>query len=118
MKKLFFFSIICLFCQISFGQSAVSKEARTEAMNDPKFIEFKKNHDAITAKQGGIAFISSYYGYEETLKSYFVGNMIPVETPRSNGIVSKTEYVKILNEWISKNKNLLKPEHKNSLISE
>lgn len=118
MKKLFFFSIICLFGKISFGQSTVSKEARTEAMNDPKFIEFKKNHDDVLTKQGGPGFISSYFGYEETLKSYFIGNVIPAETPKSETFVYKSAYVKVLNEWISKNKNLLKTEYKNSLISE
>ena len=118
MKKLFLLSIICLFCNIALAQTGTSNESRTAAMNDPKFIEFKQRHDALTPKSDQTAQTSSYFGYDETLKSFFVGNVIPAETPKSEGAVSKTEYVKTLNQWISNNKNLLKPENKNSLITE
>lgn len=119
MKKLFIFSIGFLFSLISFGQNAVEKRSRPEPINDPKYLEFKKRHDDLTAKQNGQQITeSSYFGYDETLKGYFIGNTIPAETPKSEGFTSKTEYVKVLNDWISKNKNLLKPENKNSLITE
>lgn len=118
MKKLFIFSIICFFYQISFSQTDIDNQRKASAMNDPKFIQFKKNHDDIQAKAGHQPISSSYFGYDETLRSYFTGNVIPAETPKSDGITSKSEYTKILNEWISKNKNLLKPENKNSLITE
>lgn len=116
MKKLFLFSIICFFSEISFSQTAVDNQRRAEPVNDPKYLEFKKRHDDLT--KGVTTTASSYFGYDETLKSYFVGNTIPSETPKSDSYTSKSEYVKVLNEWISKNKNLLKPENKNSLITE
>lgn len=88
-------------------------------MNDPKFIEFKKRHDDVTkTQQAQTGNVTSYFGYDETLKSYFIDNYIPAQTPTSVGYSSKTEYVKVLNDWLSKNKHLLKPEHKNSLITE
>ncbi|MBP7808339.1 MAG: hypothetical protein KA163_03505 [Bacteroidia bacterium] len=119
MKKLFLFSIMCLFTQLSFGQAAVEKNVKPEPLNDPKYLEFKKRHDDMTKNnQAQLSQTSSYFGYDETLKSYFIGNVIPAETPKSTGFTSKSEYVKTLNEWISKNKNVLKPENKNSLITE
>ena len=118
MKKLFLFSIICFFSEITFGQTGVDNQKRAEPLNDPKYVEFKKHHDDLTKSQGQVSQTSSYFGYDETLKSYFIGNTIPSETPKSDSYTSKTEYIKVLNEWISKNKNLLKPENKNSLITE
>lgn len=118
MKQLFLFSTLCFFSVISFGQTNVEAQKRAAATNDPKYIEFKKNHDALLTKQDGPGSASPYFGYEETLKSFFIGNTISAETPKSDTFIDKKEYVKALNEWISKNKNLLKPEHKNSLITE
>jgi hypothetical protein len=117
MKKLFLFSIACCFTQISFGQDANAK-AKTDIADDPKFQEFKKRHDDVTNQRQGLSQTSSYYGYDETLKSYFIDNIIPTQAPKSVNYSTKTEYIKVLNDWISKNKHLLKPEHKNSLISE
>ena len=117
MKKLFIFSVISFICEISFSQTSVDNQRRADAMKDPKFIEFKKNHDDLLAKAGHQT-TSSYYGYEEILKSYFIGDVIPNETPKADVAISKSEYVKTVNDWISKNKNLLKPENKNSLITE
>jgi hypothetical protein len=57
-------------------------------------------------------------GYDETLRSYFIGNAIPAETPKASASFTKKQYVSLLNDWISKNPQYLKPEHKNSLISE
>lgn len=116
MKKLFLFSVLCFFSEISFGQTANDNQRRASLENDPKYLEFKKRHDDLT--KGATTTASAYFGYDETLKSFFVGNVIPAETPKSASFTSKTEYVKVLNEWISKNKNLLKPENKNSLITE
>lgn len=116
MKKLILTPILCFFVQLSFGQAAVEAKAHTEPLNDPKYVEFKKRHDDLT--KGVATTTSFYFGYDETLKTFFVGNAIPSETPKSTAFTSKTEYVKALNEWISKNKNLLKPENKNSLITE
>ena len=118
MKQLLLFSAMCFFSIISFGQTNVEVQKRAVPTNNPKFIEFKNNHDAILTKQGGPGFVSSYFGYEETLKSFFIGNTIPTETPKSETFIYKTPYIKALNEWIEKHKDLLKPEHKNSLITE
>ena len=118
MKKLFLISTICFLCQISFSQTNVEVQKRVVSVNDPKFVEFKNNHDAVLTKQGGPGSVSSYFGYEETLKSFFIGNTIPTEVPKSDTFIYKAPYVKALNEWISKHKDLLKPEHKNSLIKE
>lgn len=119
MKKLLLLAIISFFCKSGFSQTAVDDKKRAEALNDPKFIEFKKRHDDVTKNNQALnAPVSSYFGYEEKLKTYFPDNYIPSQTPKSDGFSSKTEYVKVLNDWISKNKHLLKPEHKNSLITE
>ena len=118
MKQLFLFSVLCFLSAISFGQTNVETQKRVAPTNDPKYIEFKNNHDALLTKQGGPGSASPYFGYEETLKTFFVGNIIPAETPKSDTYIYKAPYVKALNQWISKNKNLLKPEHKNSLITE
>jgi hypothetical protein len=117
MKKIFLFSIACFLAQFSFGQDS-QVNAKPDISTDPKFQEFKKRHDAVTMERQGLSKPSSYYGYDETLRSYFIDNIIPSQTPTSAGYSTKSEYLKVLNDWISKNKHLLKPEHKNSLISE
>jgi hypothetical protein len=87
-------------------------------MNDPRVIELKKRHDQM-AEQKGLPKSASYYmGYEEILRSYFNGNSISAEVPKANDSFTKKQYVALLNDWISKNKQYLKPEHKNSLITE
>ena len=119
MKKLFLFSILSFFVQLSFGQNGVEKTAKPEPLNDPKYVEFKKRHDDITKNnQSQLSQTSSYFGYDEKLKSFFQDSYIPSQTPKSEGFSSKAEYVKALNDWTSKNKHLLKPEHQNSLITE
>lgn len=117
MKKLFIFSIACCFTQITFAQES-NVQAKADFSNDPKFQEFKKRHDDVTNQRQGLSSTSSYFGYDETLKSYFIDNIIPTQAPKSVGYSAKTEYLKVLNDWITKNKHLLKPEHKNSLITE
>ncbi len=113
MKKLFLFSSFCFFSSISFSQTGVETQKKAESVNDPKLAEFKKQHDERIAQS---IQPSVYFGYDETLKSFFINNIIPGETPKADGTVTKDEYVKVLNEWLSKNMSLLKPEHKNSII--
>ena len=115
MKKLFLVLALCFFSTISFCQTSVENRRRVDPGNDPKLAEFKEHHDNVIAKS---VQPSLYLGYDETLKSFFKDNIIPAQTPKAEAPVSKAEYVKIVNEWISKNKHLLKPEHKNSLIVE
>jgi len=116
MKKLFFFSFTCLLANFSFSQTSVEDQRRAQAMQDPKFIEFKNRHDA-NLKSKGVVY-SAYYGCEEKLKAIFLDGSIPSQTPKSDSFTSKKDYLVVLNDWISKNKHLLKPENQNSLISE
>lgn len=118
MKKLFFFSFTCLLANFSFAQSSVDNKSRTEAMQDPKFIEFKNRHDALVKNNQGSTAYSAYFGYDEKLKTVFIDGIIPSATPKSDSFTSKKDYLVVLNDWISKNKHLLKPENQNSLISE
>ncbi len=85
-------------------------------MQDPKFIEFKNRHDAMV--KNGTTVYSAYFGYDEKLKTIFIDAIIPSQTPKSDSFTSKKDYLVVLNDWISKNKHLLKPENQNSLISE
>ena len=117
MKKLFFFSIVCCFAQISFGQD-VKAQAKPDMSSDPKFQEFKKRHDDVTMQRQGLSQPSSYFGFDDKLKAVFIDGIISSQTPKYDGFTSKKEYLVILNDWISKNKHLLKPENKNTLISE
>ncbi|MBK7667432.1 MAG: hypothetical protein IPJ32_08905 [Sphingobacteriaceae bacterium] len=117
MKKLFFFSIAYCFVQIAFGQD-VQVHSKADVSNDPKFIEFKKRHDDITMQRQGLSQPSSYYGYDDKLKAIFIEGVISSQTPKSESFTSKKEYLAVLNDWLSKNKHLLKPENKNSLITE
>lgn len=117
MKKLFFFSIACFFTQISFAQD-VKAQTKPDLSNDPKFQEFKKNHDDVSMKRQGLSQPSSYFGFDDKLKAIFSDGIISSQTPKASGYTSKKEYLTVLNDWISKNKHLLKPENKNSLISE
>ena len=112
MKKLFLISAICFLGQISFGQTNVEVQKKAEPSNDQKLAEFKARHDELTAKNRPLL----YFGYDETLKTFFSNDAIPQGVPKADGTISKEEYVKMLNKWISENKSLLKPEHTNSLI--
>jgi hypothetical protein len=123
MKKVFTFLVLFLLFQ---DLSAQTSAHRTQPLNDPGFVEFKKKHDALAGtssapsaeKQNSGIQVSEYFGYDQTLKSYFSGDVIPGETPKAISFSSKAEYVKVLNNWILSNKQYLKPEHKNSLITE
>lgn len=117
MKKLFIFSFACFLSNVSFSQSSVDNKSRTDAMSDPKFVEFKKRHDDLVKNTGTNAY-SAYFGYDEKLKVIFLDGIIPSQTPKSDSFASKKDYLAVLNDWISKNKHLLKLENQNSLISE
>jgi len=118
MKKLFLLAILSLFGKAGYSQTSLENTQRTDPSSDPKFLEFKKRHDDVTNKKQGLSQTSSYYGYDEKLKSFFLDNIIPTQTPTSVGFSTKSEYLKVLNDWLSKNQHLLKPEHKKSLITE
>jgi hypothetical protein len=68
-------------------------------------------------KNSGTVY-SAYFGYDEKLKAIFIDGIIPSQTPKSDSFTSKKDYLVVLNDWISKNKHLLKPENQNSLITE
>ncbi len=116
MKKLFFISAVYFLSQISFAQINIETQKKVESANDPKIAEFKASHANMTEKNAQSIEAANYFGYNETLKSYLSNGTIPSETPKSDGTLSKEQYVKVLNDWISKNQHLVKPEHKNSLI--
>ena len=118
MKKLFIFSIICLFTQFTFSQTAYDNQRKAELVNDPKYLEFKKRHDDVTMQRQDFSQPSLYFGYDEKLKAIFTDGIISSQAPNAQGFTSKKEYLAVLNDWISKNKHLLKPENKNSLIIE
>ena len=118
MKKLFLFAVVTFFCQSGFSQSSVDQKQRTESLNDPKFLEFKKQHDDRLKANGIEPQTTVYFGYDEQLKSFFIDGIISSQAPKANGTSTKKEYVTILNDWLSKNQHLLKPEHKDSLITE
>jgi hypothetical protein len=115
MKKLLLIPVICFLSQISFGQTNITAHKKTNSATDPKLAEFKSRHDAVTEKNSQSIEAAEYFGYAETLKSYF-SNGISKETPKSDGSLTKDQYLKVLNDWISKNQYLVKTEYKNSLI--
>ena len=118
MKRLFFLALTCLVSELSFSQSAAQVQSEADVMNDPKVIELKKRHDQIAEQSGRPKSTSFYMGYDDILRSYFIGNSIPAELPKANDSFTKKQYVALLNDWISKNPQYLRPEHKNSLITE
>ena len=116
MKKLLLVPVICFLSQILFGQTNVEVQKRTDPTTDPKLAQFKKQHNDVTSKNTQSIESVEYFGYAETLKSYFSNGVIPKETPKSDGSLTKDQYLKVLNDWISKNQYLVLPERKNSLI--
>jgi hypothetical protein len=116
MKKLLLVPVICFLSQISFGQTNVTAHKKTNSASDPQLAEFKSRHDVVTAKNAQSIESAEYFGYAETLKSYFNNGVIPKETPKSDGTLIKEQYLKVLNDWISKNQYMVKSEYKNSLI--
>ena len=115
MKKLLLISSLCVVSQISFGQTNAVVKDRTGS-NDPKYLEMKKQHDAVTAKSAVSIEAATYAGYNEQLKTLFKDGIISSATPKFDGVISKSDYLKILNDWISKNQHLIKPEQQNTLI--
>lgn len=117
MKKLLFLSIITLFSKLSFCQTENAATLTPE--NDPKLAEFRKHAmERRVQQQSTNQNTSTYFGYDEILKSYLVDGVIPAAVPRYEPNISKKDYVGKLNQWILANKTFLKPEHKNSLITE
>lgn len=115
MKKLFLLIAICFYGSQMIAQSAIIQND-IDPSQDPKYIEMKKRR-AEMAENFVKSGQSLYYGYDETLKTFFIGNIIHSETPRSASY-SKKDYIKVLNQWLSENKQYLKPENQNSIISE
>ena len=116
MRKLLFLSIITLFSKVSLSQAENAATLTPE--NDPKLAEFRKQAMARRIQHQNTQNTSSYFGYDEILKSYFIDGVIPAAVPKSEPNISKKDYVVKLNQWISANQAFLKPEHKNSLIVE
>lgn len=110
MRKPFFLLAFLLAGQIMFSQSV---QVRTNPWEDPGYQAFERSSKATHRTESR----TEYFSFEETLKSFFIDGVIPKETPRATLLISREEYIKLLNDWITKNKNYLKPEHKNSLIN-
>ena len=119
MKKLFLLSILCFVFEFGFSQvqnsAAVTPNSDLD-INDPKLVEFKRRNNEL--RKNSIASTEAYLGFDEKLKAILIGSVIPAVVPTAKAGTTKSEYVKILNEWISKNPQSLKPENKNSLITE
>lgn len=118
MKKLLFVVSIIFSFNVANAQVSTQTHIEAGALNDPKVIALKKKHDEVAVQQGRPKSTSYYMGYDDVLRSYFIGNSIPAETPKSNASFTKKQYVDLLNDWITKNPQFLKPEHKNALIAE
>jgi hypothetical protein len=117
MKRLFFLFIACFAFNFGFSQTEVRK--KPDPNTDPGLAEFIKRHDDNQAKlKAQDASQGLYYGFEATLKSYMESNIIPASLPQATGYTNKAEYVKAVNVWLSENKQYLKTEYKNSLITE
>lgn len=114
MKKLFLLSVFCLSAEFGFSQIQTSGIVTPE--NDPNLKEFKRRNDEL--RKSSVSSTEAYFGYDEKLKAILVGSVIPAAVPTAKAGSTKSEYVKILNEWISKNPQSLKPENKNSIITE
>ncbi len=119
MKKLFLLSILCFVFEFGFSQvqnsSAVIPNGDLD-LNDPKLVEFKRRNNEL--RKNSVVSTEAYLGFDEKLKTILIGSVIPAVVPTAKSGTNKSEYVKVLNEWIAKNPQFVKPENKNSLITE
>ena len=118
MKRLFFIGSFLFSMNVVVGQTEALIQSEASVLNDPKFIELKKRHDQVAEQSGRPKSGSYYMGYDDVLRSYLIGDAIPAEVPKSNDAFTKKQYVALLNDWLSKNRQYLKAEHKNSTIAE
>lgn len=118
MKKILLVVSIIFSFNVASSQVSTQTYIEADALNDPKVIALKKKHDEVAVQQGRPKSTSYYMGYDDVLRSYFIGNAIPAETPKSSPSFTKKQYIDLLNDWIAKNPQFLKPEHKSSLITE
>lgn len=117
MKRLFFLVSACFAFYVGVAQTETRQKPDPD--KDPGLKEFIRQHDERLAGQKvQVTSQELYFGYEATLRSYMEGNVIPAALPQATGYTSKTEYVKAVNAWLINNKQYLKPEYKNSLITE
>lgn len=110
MKKLVFFAFVYfLTLNLSFGQSNQIKPARKTIL-----IEEQTATPVVSSKP---ANESLYFGYDQKIKDMSLTNEIPVGFPTKEGYIKKDDYLKAINKWLTDNQSFVKPQFKNTVIT-
>lgn len=110
MKKLVFFAFFYLLTiNFSLSQTNQTKPARKTIL-----VEDQASSPVVSAKP---ATESLYFGYDQKIKDISLNNDIPLGFPTKQGYAKKDDYLKAINKWISENQTFVKPQFKNTVIT-
>lgn len=110
MKKLVFFAFVYfLTLNLSFGQTKQTKPSRKTVL-----VEDQAAAPVVSAKPSSE---SLYFGYDQKIKDISLTNDIPLGFPTKEGYLKKEDYLKAINKWLSENQAFVKPQFKNTVIT-
>ncbi|MDZ4664583.1 MAG: hypothetical protein SGJ15_06880 [Bacteroidota bacterium] len=64
------------------------------------------------------AFESAYFGYDHKIAAISLNNAIPAGFPTKEGYPTKEQYRTVINKWLKDNPAFIKPEHKETVITD
>ena len=64
------------------------------------------------------AIESPYFGYDQKIIEISIGNSIPAGFPTKESYPTKEQYRTVINKWIKDNPAFIKPEHKETVITD
>lgn len=84
--------------------------------NHPDFIRYLQYGKTLPTKAIQVQK-SEYYGLDNVLTKFFYYDQIPLDFPKANENISREEYIKEINNWLSLNQQRIKPEKQNRYIN-
>ncbi len=112
MKKTgIFVCLSILASSLSFGQAGKAKT------NQAKRTLYNTDQQQITESTKP-AVESPYFGYDHKIIEISIGNSIPAGFPTKEGYPTKEQYLSVINKWIKDNPAFIKPEHKETVITD
>ncbi|MDO9001679.1 MAG: hypothetical protein Q7W45_18060 [Bacteroidota bacterium] len=115
MKLIYLLIILFVYSGRIFSQNDNQNSRPKDIKDNPQYlkaVQMEQNHNNPNI------LVSEYFGYESKITPLFVNDLIPSSFPKSIGYTDKEKYRETINIWLKENQSLVKPDKKNSLISE
>lgn len=118
MKKLSFLFILFVCGNVVLSQTTARPIVDVKDQPSTKILLERENRSNQGVASSAHVIISEYYGMDDKIKALMVNDQIPADFPKGSVSKSKEEYLTVANAWLSKNKDVLKPQSQNEKLND